>query len=281
MWKATVVAGVLTCIACSSASLLVKAPLTDGCTSHGLRGCDMIVTGMLRYAEGNEAEAKQYLAKAAAMNSPEEVQRLAVVVQGLRLVPGAEPYAAPLGEALSLLTSEAQSARVEVTTSSPLGSSAGNGTASATKVESEPTPNASAPSPTLAAQRILTAATDPAQTIDGVYSPTERHVPFACSRVVQEPAVCGLVAKGPLYLTDVVPLGDECKGQFLAVVRDGAARWVADGPLRLVGANLFVRENELMVMGRRTPEESDATTTSSCRLLWSGYRPYSERSSAL
>lgn len=104
-------------------------------------------------------------------------------------------------------------------------------------------------------------------------------MPFACSRVVQEPAVCGLVARGPLYLTDVVPLGEECTGQFLAVVRDGAARWVADGPLKWVGAHLFVRENELMVMGRRT-QQGDATPATSCRWLWRGYRP-SRRTSAI
>ncbi len=77
-------------------------------------------------------------------------------------------------------------------------------------------------------------------------------------------------------MTDLLPLGANCTGQFIAVVSNGNARWVADGPPRFSGANLLVREDEFLLFGRRIPPNADPTAPGDvgCSFLWSAYRPY-------
>lgn len=233
----------------------------------------MIVKGMVTYAEGKEGEAAAYLAKGGAMNSPKDVQLFAETVQQLRHLPGAAEYLDPLGEALALLETEATA----TTSKDPAGLPPV--VVAAANPASVPQPLAHGPYPldtNASPLRMVTAATDPLQAVDGVYTPGERHIPFACDKIVQEPASCGLVAKGPFYLTDLLPLGANCTGQFVAVVSNGNARWVADGPPRFSGANLLVREDEFLLFGRRVTSNTDslAPGNGGCSFLWSAYRPY-------
>lgn len=262
--------GASICLGCGTASVVLKPALVDRCKQTGLRGCDMIVKGMIRYAEGDKAGAAGFLAKGGSQNSPEEVEVFATTVQQLRDVPGAAEYLGPLDEALSLLEVEAAAAVPTPVAPPGLASKAGP-----PPVPPLASPGYRADDPSMP-MRMLTAATDPRQAVDGVYTPGERHIPFACDKIVQEPATCSLVAKGPFYLTDLMPLGADCTGQFIAVVNDGAARWLADGPPRFAGANLFVRDNELLLFGRRGAPNSDPAVpiNTGCSFLWSAYRPY-------
>jgi hypothetical protein len=233
----------------------------------------MIVKGMVAYAVGKEGEAAGYLARGGAMNSPKDVQLFAETVQQLRHLPGAAEYLDPLGEALALLETEATAMSSKDPTALP------PVVVAAATPASVPPPLAREthpPDPNASPLRMVTAATDPRQAVDGVYTPGERRIPFACDKIVQEPASCGLVAKGPFYLTDLLPLGANCSGQFIAVVSNGNARWVADGPPRFSGANLLIREEEFLLFGRRIPPNADPTAPGDvgCSFLWSAYRPY-------
>lgn len=265
---------------CSGASMLLKTPIADECATTGLKGCPEIAEGMLLYVEGDKAAALQKLARGAARNSPEQVEAFAKALLALKSVPGAEPYAALLDEATEVLVEHA-------------GADEGRSRTDEDVRSAETTASCGARLP---GQPTLTADTDPAQAIGGVVAP-HRPDPAAdatlCRVVAGSAATCRVVRPGTAYLTDLVSLGSDCVGQFVAVLRkDQVRRYALEGPFNLHGARLLLRPGDTLVFGQRegamhrspeAPQETSDVVLEEvdprhlCDVLWSGFKPYQDR----
>ncbi len=264
MRQFTLVPSALLCMSCVSAGLVLRQPLEERCQATGLHACDRVVDGMVHYVEGDKARATADLAAARDQNSPENVKKFVAAAELVTRLPGASDYTKPLGEALVLLQSTDASAAPTATTPAAA--------AAPVRTTSEAPPLLQAP-----AQEVLktaNAATDPSRIVDGIFSPGAEHIPFSCHKVTPGGATCAIVARGPLFLTDVWMLDPDCAGHFLAVVTNGHPRWVMNEPRQLAGAQLLVRDRELLVIGQRTTSGGADAEMHACDILWSGYRPY-------
>lgn len=287
-------AALVALVACSSATVL-KTPIANECASTGLHGCPELAEGMLLYVEGDRAAAIQKLAQGAAQNSPEKIEAFTEALQTLRNVPGAEPYVAMLEEAADVLRAHAGTGgpqqRTGASTTDSLASAgfgANHGTSSGQTTEVCAIP--------AGGQQILTADTDPTRAVGGIvaFSQLEMaaEVAHVCRNVAGGEATCLLLRLDTAYVTDLISLGPDCAGQFVAVIgKGGIVRYSLDGPFRLHGARLLVQPGDVLMFGQRegpllAPQPSSDTSDVvleevdpryQCNLLWSGFKPYPTR----
>jgi hypothetical protein len=95
---------------CGGAQLVLKGPITDECTSAGLKGCNDISEGALLYAEGKPLPGETKLARGLRANAG-KVAQLKKFADGLQLVgqiPGAGQYVAPMQPAIRLIQQVAE-----------------------------------------------------------------------------------------------------------------------------------------------------------------------------
>lgn len=261
------VAMALAAVACAPPAVALESVLLERCLQSGMHGCGAVVDGMMSYVKGDREDAQANFSSVGPLNWTEDVETFALSVRLLRHSQRFYSYAKPLNESVVLLEREARNTPLPADVSVVRLPSSADGTA-----REEQTP----PVSSHALTRTITAETDPRQAIDGVFTPGDKHVPFECERALRGRSSCALVAKGPFYLTDLVSLGTNCSGQYAAVVSGGTARWVAEGAPHFAGANLLIRENELLILGSHavTSQLPGSEAAPTCSLLWSGYRPY-------
>lgn len=92
---------------CGGASIILKPPIVDRCSSAGLKGCEQITDGVIQWVEGHKDEGRDLIERGAAKNAPKEVRTFST---GLRLVanmPGMESYAQDLKSIADVLEDQA------------------------------------------------------------------------------------------------------------------------------------------------------------------------------
>jgi hypothetical protein len=270
-------------VGCSGAQIVLASPISAQCKSAGLRGCDEITDGMILYAEGDRAGAEVKLKIGAAENSPANVKKFASVLELLRRVPGTDTYVAPVAEAVDFMARHAGSGE-----SASGGSKAGKAREASTRVSVD---TAASRSRHIRAEGTLTADTDPAQARHGVMAPPDdEDLRGYCTELSGADAHCELTVPGPMFVTDLISLGRDCRGQFVAIAQSARARVVLDGPFQIHGARLLVGEGEALIIGQRDAPEAASTGPQEedlenlvladedpryqCRVLWSGFQPY-------
>lgn len=269
------------CGAAGSASLMLRAPVTQQCQQVPLQGCDELSEGVLLYLSGEKEEGRAKLVQGAAKNAPADLQKYASTLRALEQMPGAQKFMQPLGEVTAILTRASTLPK-----GGPDISPQPVSVAEAPKSDVARTP--SGPSAFQGA-RLLTADTDVARMRFGTLaSPSESH---AWCNHVAESARCELVRRGTLVLTDLVSVGSRCEGQYMAVIRGGIVQLRLEGPFDFHGARVVIPASDALVVGQRlAPEQphvpakkgaaqasSAATSPASsydCGFYYSGYVPY-------
>lgn len=293
----TALAAVMTLAACSSASMILKTPIANECATTGLRGCPELAEGMLLYVEGNKAAAIQKLAQGAAQNAPDKVEAFTQALLALKDVPGAEPYVAMLEEAAVVLREHAGADLPHELADAGANSKHTSAGASPETVHGALSgKTAEVCASRSGGQQILTADTDPARALGGIVAPhrleTAAEATQVCKKLAGGEAACQLLPLGTAYVTDLISLGSDCAGQFVAVLgKDQVVRYSLEGPFRLHGARLLLQPGDVLVLGQRegplltTEPVDDASVVVleevdphyQCNLLWSGFRPYPNR----
>lgn len=290
----------LVCISCASApSVVLRSPVDSQCAQAGLDDCDQIAEGVMLYVDGREAEALPKLRAGAAGNSPQQLSKFIALLRTLEREPQTAKYSASILGVVATLNREAsRNAKRGIHAKSHLRS----GGMHHARPRGEHPPI-----------RSISADTDPAQLRDGLeVSPTETL--GWCTQVFGDGSRCATIAQGPLYLTDAVPNGRECQGQFLAVMSGDALAARFESPLSIHGGRIFVPSGSSLIFGQfpeptpelppvraepKIPSPSPSSSTSpepassqpppknvilddaspewSCLLYWSGFVPYGSR----
>lgn len=282
----------LVCISCASApSATLRSPVNTQCVEAGLAACDQLAEGVLLYVDGHKAEALPKLKAGAAGNSPERLSKFTDLLSTLESNPEAAKYSASILSVVATLNREAsQNAKW----SAHAKSNAGARRTSEGQSRHEHAP-----------VRSVSADTDPLQLRDGLeVSPTTAL--GWCTQTFGEGSRCATIAQGPLYLTDAVPNGRGCQGQFLAVMSGDALTARFESPLAIHGGRIFVPSGSSLIFGQYAeprPESNHAAEEAdipgpkaaplkppsaraiadeplpewSCLLYWSGFVPYGSR----
>lgn len=278
------------CVACStSPSMILRSPVSDQCARAGLQSCEQLADGVLLYVDGRRDEAMPKLSAGAADNTPERLTRFTELLGALENLPGASKYSASLQGVVATIN-------VEASKKAKRGADDGR--------SKEVRPMDREPNQREFPVRALSADADPRQLRDGLeISPTGGL--GWCTEYFGEGTRCATVAQGPLYLTDAVPNGKSCEGQFLAVVSGDALGARFDAPLSIHGARIFVPSGSSLIFGQLAepkketsePKSGEKATSPSpssekkpprvvldeaspewsCLLYWSGFVPYRSR----
>jgi hypothetical protein len=278
------IVGLLICCGCAgSASMLLKSPVSNQCANAGLQGCDELSEGVLLHLDGKTAEARPKLAKGAAQNSPEKVKKFLELLQTLKETPGAGKYAASLDQVVAVLKADIRGPE-----RSPNDVSEGEAIDRSHSASRE---RGNGPMAHGDRRGVVTADTDIGQIRDGlVKAPTGS--PRWCTEVFGRGTTCRVLSRGPLFLTDLSPMGNDCEGQFVAVMEGIQVRAKVESPVRVHGARIVVVEKHTLVLGQRplepfetgdeAAEPEDVVTVvldetpeeRTCSLYWSGFVPY-------
>lgn len=271
------------CAAAGSASFVLRPPVVQQCQQVPLQGCEELSDGVLLYLNGQKEQGRTKLLQGAAKNAPEQVRQYAVALRALETtVPGVQQYTQPLGEITTILiqaSAASQAAPDRASGQVPVGL--------------VPNPYGQAP-PAARDNRFLTADTDVTRMRYGTLGSPSEVSPW-CSKVFGL-AQCVVVQRGTLVLTDLVSVGNQCDGQFLAVMRGGLLQFRFDGPFDLHGARIVIPPTDALILGQLNdvPELTDKekkpgnraeppaapTPSRTCGFYYSGYMPYEGASEA-
>jgi hypothetical protein len=280
-----------------TANAVLKAPVTDKCTSTGLKGCPELVDGMLLYAQGDEVSGQRKLREGIAQNSPEDVKRYAKTLLELSGLPGAKEFAGPVVEVASFLASQADAAGPPEATPAAVAVAANvassqqpdryalheaNRTRSTTKAEPQEPLEFDAPV-SATAQRdrsevllySINAASDPTRMITDSSSPATALVAIPCM-IGDLAAKCVKLKAGPLVVTDVVALTGCPDSLFMGSgpeTGSNGLRWLIEAqPTAVTGARLLVRGNEWLYAAVR-PKGKEYSRDPRCVVTWSAFLP--------
>jgi hypothetical protein len=265
------------CAASSSGSVL-RTPVVQDCEKAALEACKEMTDGVVQYLDGQTVKGSRRLLAGGSQNSLEGRQRYATLLEQAQGLPGASKYKKELAEVVLVLAHTPPSTQ-----------------------EGDPQ----------APQHIITAETDLYQARDGTV-PAPATSPEWCSSNFGA-ASCVMITRGPLFVTDIVSVGHECRGQFASVLRGGSVRAHIEGPFDLHGGRLLLTSADTLVFGQKaaparpavapeappvkgkaTPQaagvaptpaagaaappsaQPEATPEDSCPFYWSGYVPYRE-----
>jgi len=254
----------LACTGCGSAML--KPPLTEGCESSGLKGCEDITEGVLAYVDGDEKKGRAALAKGAAANAPAELQAFIKVLRDLEKIPGTSAFMKPVMDVVAILEAKVeqaggapeQSGGGQTGAAGDGGSAAGGGGGAATSTLPE-------------RLTMTTAATDVERLRSGTVRPNNHPRISACGELLppgEGSGRCVRLRKGPFVVTDL-SVTPRCNLFVAAGNSDEGPAWVLTGDLSVHGARLLVKKGQAMVVGM-----VERGTDRSCSVTYAGFRPY-------
>jgi hypothetical protein len=256
----------LGCVGCGSAML--KPPISEGCKSSGLKGCDDITDGVIAFVDGDQQKGTVAIAKGAAANAPGELQAFITVLRNLEKIPGTSSFMKPIMEVVAILE-----AKVEEGGGPPGATSAGESGGAA---EAQRT-TVAAPTITLPDRlTIVTAAHDLDNLVSGTVTPSKHPHIRDCGELLpygEGNARCLRLRKGPFVVTDLSST-PSCKLFVAAGDPDDGADWILSDGLNVHGARLVVKEGRRVVVGVLRGEDEN------CSLTYGGFRPYVARSDA-
>ena len=271
-WLAVVVA----CGAMGCGSAVLKPPLNEGCKSSGLKGCEHITDGVIAFVEGKEEKGTRALVKAAAANSPAQMQAFIKVLKDLEKVPGTSDFMGPIMQVVAILEGK------------PPGKDGGSGVAAADSGHpgngggntsgTKPGVTSDSPGGGAGAFRwpdrvsITTAADDIEQMRSGTVTPDSDPRVDVCGNLIpygEGSAKCVTLRKGPFVLTDL-SISSRC-ALFVAAGHEARGPdWVLHGHTAVHGARLLVKKGSVLVVGEL------ADSPQGCSLTFSGFRPYAD-----
>jgi len=255
-----------------SAHTVLHSPLVQKCEKAELEACKEMTDGVVQYLDGQTVQGSRRLLAAGAQNSAEGREQYALLLEQAQALQGAQKYRKELAEVVLVLAH----AHGEDDSGS----------------QGEP-------------EHVITAETDLYQARDGTI-PAPSTTPDWCSSNFGADAKCVMVMRGPLFVTDVVSVGLNCRGQFSSVLRGGSVRAHIEGPFDTHGGRLLLTPADTLVFGQKAPPPprpaapapeppvagSKAKTPPppppsappppedppkyDCPFYWSGYVPYRE-----
>lgn len=261
------------CASTSSATVL-RQPVLQNCEKAALEACKEMTDGVVQYLDGQTVQGSRRLLAAGGQNDADGRERYAALLEQAQGLPGAGKYKKELAEVV-LVLAHAPSSNQEDDTKAP--------------------------------EHIITADTDLFQARDGTV-PAPATSPDWCSSNFGAGSTCVMVTRGPLFVTDVVSVGHQCRGQFASVLRGGSVRAHIEGPFDLHGGRLLLTSADTLVFGQKAPPPAppaaipeapvvktkpgapaaaapapapaaplaETTPKESCPFYWSGYVPYRE-----
>lgn len=268
------VAGLTAVVAsgCVRSASTLRAPLLSGCQKEKLTACEEMTDGVVKYLDGQTIRGSRQLLSGGAKNSLAGRERYASILERTQSLRSAGKYKTQLAEVVLVLA----------------------------HVPSED--EASAP------PHIVTAETDLEQARDGTVPPPAT-TPEWCSSNFGTDAKCVMATRGPLFVTDIVSVGLNCRGQFASVLRGGSVRAHIEGPFDQHGGRLLLTPADTLVFGQKAapakpapppppaepalpaarstgtphppavaspppPAPAKESTKDDCPFYWSGYVPY-------
>jgi hypothetical protein len=265
----------LGCAVTGSATVMLKAPVAQQCAQVPLQGCEELSEGVLLYLSDKKVEGRAKILEGAAKNAPDDVRKYAVALRALQAtVPGLGQLTQPLNEVTDILL-QANGGKPAVSAASP------------SDVQNVTNPyNAPRPEPAERDARLLTADTDLNRMSHGTLSAPSESFPW-CTQAFGVTARCVLVQRGTLVLTDLLSVGPDCEGQFMAVMRGGMVQLSFEGPFQFHGARIIIPSTDALVLGQRqelpvpsspdakkSPTKAGPTGSRTCGYYYSGYKPY-------
>jgi hypothetical protein len=259
--------GVSVVCACSATSAiggaaLVKAPVEQQCSHHGLEGCPELVSGVALYVDGDKSAATQKLRLAASKNVPADLKRFAQAISVA--LPGKAG-----GEIIAILTGDnglserANNAQEQFTHSDELES------VPSLRSQSEKEPLARVER----AQLSMAAQNDPMRLTTASVFPL-RDPDKAICELGGSKAVCARLEAGPLVVTDAMtPPGCSTELMIGATNADGRFGWIAptNSP-GFHGARFLVRPDQWLAIAARSASLDD-TGDDRCYVTWAAFKP--------
>lgn len=246
---------------CGAATLVVKEPVSNQCSSAGLKGCPELTDAVLKYVDGDKTGSEEKLRAVAKLNSPEQVKRFAEAIR-----PVGESIGGDAGkslEAIATILLDAGSSTGGDKTNVAGAASAGGGTSPSKAGASRPQPNLDIESLRTGMAR---PASDPKASACDATAPAQGDSK-QCKTV--------RVFLGPLVVTNVFASGGCPDELFVMAGRSERPHWVLralpSAPLNVAGQFVVEEGEELFVFARSagTSLEDDAR----CSVVWSGFRP--------
>ncbi len=235
MFPSGLAAGLVTLVAAlgcaTSASTVLHAPVVQNCEKAALEACKEMTDGVVQYLDGKTVEGSRRLLTGGGQNDADGRQRYAALLEQAQELPGAAKYRKELAEVVLVLA----------------------------HVQSTEEGNLAKP-PT----HVITADTDVYQARDGTV-PAPVTSPDWCSSNFGADSTCVMVTRGPLFVTDVISVGRQCRGQFASVLRGGSVRGHIEGPFDLHGGRLLLTSADTLVFGQKAvppaPEPANTPET--------------------
>lgn len=256
---------------CGAAQLAMKGPITNQCSSSGLKGCPDLTDGVMEYIGGDKAVAEQKLRAAAAANSPEKLRMFARALDPIGSSIGGDAGAAlkSVAAILDPTLDDAPTAKAsgEPTTAagkrSPGGTDRDGGRTAVAALATRPA------SPTVVVEELRAGterlATDPrAATCGGIFGSDPK-----CARV--------RVFVGPLVVTNAYTSGGCPDELFLIAGRLEKPHWILLDPAGAamnVSGQFILEDGEELFAGVRASAGTPKDDVK-CSITWSGFRPIS------
>jgi hypothetical protein len=257
----------------TSSSTVLREPVMQKCQKAALEACKEMTDGVVLYLDGQTVQGSRRLLAAGSQNSADGRERYATLLEQAQGLPGASKYKKELAQVVLVLA------------------------------HAPPSQEDDGKAP----EHIITAETDLYQARDGTV-PAPATSPEWCSSNFGASATCVMVTRGPLFVTDVVSVGHQCRGQFASVLRGGSVRAHIEGPFDLHGGRLLLTSADTLVFGQKsappappapppvepppvkgkaaapapaqpvpaTPPATADAAKDNCPFYWSGYVPYRE-----
>lgn len=243
-------------------SALIKAPVEQQCTRHGLEACPDLVNGIVLYVEGDEPGAEQMLRRAASKNTPGDVKRFARAIS-------------------TILPSETGQQIAAMLTGEP--DMQGGSASRKAAARDEPSESLAAANEPLLAGKVtgrlervqlsMAAQTDPLRLTTETVIPL-RDADKALCKLGDSNAVCVRLESGPLVVTDAMtPPG--CTTDLIIGAADANGRfgWIAPTTAPgFHGARFFVRSNQWVLVAARSTSLDDEGDDR-CYVTWAAFKP--------
>ena len=248
--------------ACGAAQLAMRSPISNQCSSAGLKACPELTDGVMEYVGGNRALAETKLRAAAAANSPEQLRLFAMALEPIGSSIGGEAGDAIKGVVSILLAAK--------TTETPGARASGESSASAVRRPGSTVAGGTPrPPPNVVVEELRAGtehpATDPhAGTCGGIFLADPK-----CRRV--------RVFIGPLVVTNAYTSGGCPDELFLVAGRVEKPHWLLLGPAGAamnVSGQFILEDGEELFAGVRASAAAPKDDVK-CVITWSGFRPFS------
>lgn len=252
---------------CGAAQLAMRSPISNQCSSTGLKGCPELTDGVMEYVGGDRTVAEGKLRAAAAANSPEQLRVFASALDPIGSTIGGDTGAALKGVAAILLDARAD----ETPTAKASGASGASGSPRTTAATPPGQPSAQPHPP------------PPNVVIEELRAGTERVAANArvatCGGIFGSDPKCGRVRVfiGPLVVTNAYASGGCPDELFLSAGRIEKPHWILVNPpgaAMNVAGQFILEDGEELFAGVRATAAAPKDDVK-CSITWSGFRPVS------